>query len=113
MLCYCFSESQIIQVIDHLSSNDQTYLQLTYGDLSSSFIVKTWCLDSLSSLVSQNEQVCVYGGKGVGKTYSLLFLTCCGLTANFVLLTQHTRDEDILKHLEVLEKKNCKFIIFA
>ena len=114
MYCYCFGRPEILHVASCLTGDDQYYLEYLYGNLSANKIIVTSYLKYLYDLVDGQEHVYVHGPKGVGKTYSLLFLACHDDLANaFVLLAHELNNDHILTRLEMLERKHCKFIMFA
>ena len=72
---------------DYLSIDDTDCLKFINASLSLRKVVVTDSLYSLWDTVRENGKVFVVGGKGVGKSFSLLFLVCCYLTKFFVYIT--------------------------
>ena len=86
------------------------YLSNEYDFFQNRFIIRTSYLDYLTKLVASKERVCIHGPKGVGKSFSLVYLMCCqGLSKAFVLLSPEIRENCILNYLETLETKHSEF----
>jgi len=72
---------------DFLLPEDADRLQFLSSSLLSEKVVVTTHLFFLWGAVKNKGKAYIVGPKGVGKTFSLLFLICCRLTEAFVYIT--------------------------
>ena len=103
---YCF---RVLKICECLSKDDLIYLSNEYDFIQNSFIICTTYLDYLTKLLQSKDRVCIHGPKGVGKSFSLVYLMCCpDLRGTFVLLSPEICEESLLNYLEALERKHSQ-----
>ena len=80
---------------DYLSAEDTNHLEFINSSLALQRVVVTDGLYSLWDKVGKKGKVFVEGGKGVGKSFSLLFLVCCYLTRFFAYITHRRKGTNL------------------
>lgn len=99
----------MIHVANYLNNNDLCYLSLHYGPLQDSFIIKTSYICYLTNLAATKTKICIHGPKGVGKSFSLMYLMCCRKASDtFVFLSPEISDQGTINHLQTLESQSSE-----
>lgn len=97
-------------VVKHwLNDVDFQYIRgFIYGCLpQEAFVLVTTGLAKLSDVVKNEPATYIFGPKGVGKSYSLIYLAC--LAEVTVVISPQKPICDVVQYLTHLETQHCKF----
>jgi len=100
---------RVLKIESSLKDLDYEYLLNAYDLEKDSFIIKTTHLDHLAKLLLSKNRICIHGPKGVGKSFSLVYLMCQDSSKTFVLLSPDINYKETLKYLQALNKEDSKF----
>jgi len=98
-----------VKVHESLVKEDKLYLQSYFDLILNPFIIRTSGLRYLEKAVCENDRVLICGPKGVGKSFSLLFIACT-VKKLFIHISSLTYSL-VLPRVKLLEERCGKILL--